>query len=50
MLGTEGSAWDIAAPTVFLLSAAAAWITGIVLPVDAGLGSITRDMGVPNNA
>jgi NAD(P)-dependent dehydrogenase (short-subunit alcohol dehydrogenase family) len=37
MLGTEGTAWDIADAVVFLASERARWITGVVLPVDAGL-------------
>ena len=36
-LGTEGTAWDIAWAAVFLASDEARWITGVVLPVDAGL-------------
>ena len=36
-LGTEGTAWDVAAAAVFLASDDARWITGVVLPVDAGL-------------
>jgi len=36
LLGTEGTAWDVAAAAAFLASDAARWITGIVLPVDAG--------------
>jgi NAD(P)-dependent dehydrogenase (short-subunit alcohol dehydrogenase family) len=35
-LKTEGYAWDVAQAAVFLASDAARWITGIVLPVDAG--------------
>jgi NAD(P)-dependent dehydrogenase (short-subunit alcohol dehydrogenase family) len=37
LLGTEGTAWDVAWASVFLASDEARWITGIVLPVDAGL-------------
>lgn len=37
LLGTEGTAWDVAWAAVFLASDEARWITGIVLPVDAGL-------------
>ena len=36
-LGTEGTGWDIAWATVFLASDEARWISGIDLPVDAGL-------------
>ncbi|EEY23347.1 2-(S)-hydroxypropyl-CoM dehydrogenase [Verticillium alfalfae VaMs.102] len=36
LLGTEGTGWDAAAATVFLASPHARWITGVILPVDAG--------------
>ncbi len=36
MLKSEGSAWDVAEAACFLASAAARWITGQTLPVDAG--------------
>jgi NAD(P)-dependent dehydrogenase (short-subunit alcohol dehydrogenase family) len=36
-LGTEGTAWDIALASLFLASEESRWITGVVLPVDAGL-------------
>ena len=36
-LGTEGTAWDVAHAAVFLASDEARWITGIILPVEAGL-------------
>lgn len=36
-LGTEGTAWDIANASLFLAGDDARWITGIMLPVDAGL-------------
>ena len=36
MLGTEGTAWDAAYAAVFLSSDHARWITGIIMPVDAG--------------
>lgn len=35
-LDTEGTAWDVAWAVVFLASDEAQWITGVVLPVDAG--------------
>jgi NAD(P)-dependent dehydrogenase (short-subunit alcohol dehydrogenase family) len=36
-LGVEGTAWDVAWAAVFLASDEARWITGVTLPVDAGL-------------
>ena len=40
-LGTEGTAWDIASAAVFLASDESRWISGVVLPVDAGLLATT---------
>jgi NAD(P)-dependent dehydrogenase (short-subunit alcohol dehydrogenase family) len=36
-LRTEGTGWDVAWAAVFLASDEARWVTGVVLPVDAGL-------------
>jgi len=36
-LGTEGTGWDVGYAAVFLASDEARWVTGVVLPVDAGL-------------
>ena len=36
-LGTEGTAWDVAYAALFLASEESRWVTGITLPVDAGL-------------
>ena len=40
-LGTEGTAWDVAWPAVFLASDEARWVSGVVLNVDAGLFAAT---------
>ena len=40
-LGTEGNAWDVAWAALFLASEEARWISGVVLPVDAGLLATT---------
>jgi NAD(P)-dependent dehydrogenase (short-subunit alcohol dehydrogenase family) len=40
-LGTEGTAWDIAWAALFLASDEARWISGVVLPVDAGVLATT---------
>jgi NAD(P)-dependent dehydrogenase (short-subunit alcohol dehydrogenase family) len=36
-LGTEGTGWDVGYAALFLASDEARWITGVTLPVDAGL-------------
>ena len=41
LLGTEGSAWDLAWAVLFLASPESRWITAAVLPVDAGAISAT---------
>jgi NAD(P)-dependent dehydrogenase (short-subunit alcohol dehydrogenase family) len=39
-LGAEGTAWDIAFAALFLASEDSRWITGVTLPVDAGLSIV----------
>ena len=40
-LATEGNAWDIGYAALYLASDEARWVTGVVLPVDAGLLAVT---------
>jgi NAD(P)-dependent dehydrogenase (short-subunit alcohol dehydrogenase family) len=39
ILTTEGTGWDVANAILYLASPMSKWVTGIVLPVDAGLTS-----------
>lgn len=41
-LGTEGTGWDVGLAALFLASDEARWITGAVLPVDAGAAATQR--------
>ncbi len=41
LLGTPGTGWDVAYAATFLASDEARWITGVVLPVDSGVLSVT---------
>jgi NAD(P)-dependent dehydrogenase (short-subunit alcohol dehydrogenase family) len=36
LLKTEGTGWDVGNGVLYLVSDEARWVTGIVLPVDAG--------------
>jgi NAD(P)-dependent dehydrogenase (short-subunit alcohol dehydrogenase family) len=48
LLGTEGTGWDVASAATFLASDEARWITGVTLPVDAGVMSVTPLMMAPH--
>ena len=41
LLGTPGDGWDVAHAVGFLASDEARWITGVLLPVDAGVLAVT---------
>jgi NAD(P)-dependent dehydrogenase (short-subunit alcohol dehydrogenase family) len=41
LLGTQGTGWDVAWAAAFLASDEARWITGVTLPVDGGVMSVT---------
>jgi NAD(P)-dependent dehydrogenase (short-subunit alcohol dehydrogenase family) len=47
-LGTEGTGWDVGEAVLFLASPRSRWITGIVLPVDAGLTATLGAGAVPS--
>lgn len=49
LLGTEGNGWDCAFAVVFLAGNHARWITGAILPVDAGTTSAVG-IGMPSSA
>jgi Dehydrogenases with different specificities (related to short-chain alcohol dehydrogenases) len=39
-MGRQGTAWEVAEVTVFLLSARAGYVTGQVLAIDGGLSTL----------
>ena len=48
-LNSEGTGWDVGYAALFLASDEARWITGICLPVDAGLTSVHPGTFTPVN-
>ena len=49
LLGTEGNGWDCACAVVFLAGPHARWMTGVILPVDAGTTAAVG-IGMPKSA
>jgi NAD(P)-dependent dehydrogenase (short-subunit alcohol dehydrogenase family) len=49
LLRTEGTAWDVAAAVLYLVSDEARWVTGVVLPVDAGATAGMGSLPVPTD-
>jgi enoyl-[acyl-carrier-protein] reductase (NADH) len=41
VLQTEGTGWDTGAAVLYLASDDARWVTGVILPVDAGTTAAT---------
>lgn len=39
LMGQEGTAWDVGYTILYLCSKEARWITGVILPVDAGVSA-----------
>ncbi|MFF7654781.1 SDR family NAD(P)-dependent oxidoreductase [Streptomyces sp. NPDC007983] len=50
LLGVEGTAWDLAWAVLFLAGAESRWITGAVIPVDAGTTAVTALAMLPHLA
>ena len=48
-MGTEGTAWDAACAVTFLASDHARWVTGAILPIDAG-ATAAVGIGMPKSA
>ncbi len=40
-LQTEGTGWDVAGGVLYLASDDARWVTGVILPIDAGATAIS---------
>ena len=48
LLGSPGDGWDVAWAAAFLASDEARWITGVTLPVESGVLSVTPLMMAPH--
>ena len=49
LLQTEGTGWDIGYGVLYLVSDEARWVTGVILPVDAGATAGRIDLPVPKS-
>jgi NAD(P)-dependent dehydrogenase (short-subunit alcohol dehydrogenase family) len=47
LLKTEGTGWDVGHAVVYLASDEARWVTGVVLPVDAGATAGSERLPTP---
>ncbi len=48
LLKTEGSGWDVGNAVLYLVSDEARWVTGVVLPVDAGASAGASALPIPS--
>ena len=47
LLQTEGSGWDVGNAVIYLVSDEARWVTGVILPVDAGATAGSARVPIP---
>jgi NAD(P)-dependent dehydrogenase (short-subunit alcohol dehydrogenase family) len=51
LLKVEGTGWDIANGVLYLVSEESRWVTGIILPIDAGASAApSASPSYPSNA
>ncbi len=49
LLQTEGSGWDVGNAVIYLVSDEARWVTGVILPVDAGATAGSARVPIPKS-
>ena len=49
LLQTEGSGWDVGNAVIYLVSDEARWVTGVILPVDAGATAGSARAPIPRS-